>query len=118
MASELSGKSTRYLRGLGHDLSAVVNVGKEGVTESLVKATKDALLAHELIKVKVQPEAPIDRKTTATDLAEKTDAALAQVLGRTFLLFKRHPKKPKIALPDDKKVKKTQKASKPRKTGR
>ncbi|HEX7664962.1 MAG TPA: ribosome assembly RNA-binding protein YhbY [Polyangiaceae bacterium] len=121
MANELSGKATRYLRGLGHDLSPVVNVGKEGVTEALVKATKEALLAHELIKVKVQPEAPIDRKSTAADLAAQADAALAQVLGRTFLLYKRHPKKPKIAIPGEKPIEKeakSQKASKPRKTGR
>jgi RNA-binding protein len=75
-------------------------VGKEGVTEGLVAATRTALLTHELIKVKVQAEAPLDRKEAASQLAQRTESALAQVLGRTFLLYKRHPKKPKIVLPE------------------
>ncbi len=99
MSRELSGGAVRHLRGLGHALDAVVQIGKEGVTEGVIKATTAALLTHELIKVKVLSEAPIDRKEAATELAEKTDSSLAQVLGRSFLLYKRHPKKPKIVLP-------------------
>ena len=82
-----------------HDLAPVVHVGKEGITDALVAATSAALLTHELIKVKIQSEAPVDRKQAAAELAERTDSGLAQVLGRTFLLYKRHPKKPRIVLP-------------------
>ncbi len=99
MTTSLTGKAARHLRGLGHELSPVVSIGKEGLTDSVVAAAKSALLTHELIKVKVQPEAPTDRKLVAAELAEKTESALAQVLGRTFLLYKKHPKKPKIQLP-------------------
>lgn len=95
----LSGAAIRHLRGLGHDLKPVVMIGKEGVTESLAEAARAALLRHELIKVKVQSEAPVDRHDAAKSLADATDSTLAQVLGRTFLLYKRHPKKPKIVLP-------------------
>ena len=99
MTTSLKGKAARHLRALGHDLDPVLYVGKEGITDGVVAATKTALLTHELIKVKVQSEAPLDRKETASQLAERTESALAQVLGRTFLLYKRHPKKPKIVLP-------------------
>ena len=95
----LSGKAARHLRALGHDLSPVVSIGKDGITDGVVEATRAALLTHELIKVRVQTEAPMDRKEAASDLAVKTSSSLAQVLGRTFLLYKRHPKKPKIELP-------------------
>jgi len=99
VTTSLKGKAARRLRALGHDLAPVLYVGKEGITDGVVAATKTALLTHELIKVKVQSEAPEGRKETAAQLAERTESALAQVLGRTFLLYKRHPKKPKIALP-------------------
>ncbi len=99
MTTSLKGKAARHLRALGHDLTPVLYVGKEGITDGVVAATKTALLTHELIKVKVQSEAPLDRKEAAAQLAERTESALAQVLGRTFLLYKRHPKKPKIVLP-------------------
>ncbi len=95
----LSGKASRHLRALGHDLSPVVSIGKDGITDGLVEATRAALLTHELVKIKVQSEAPVDRKEVASELASKTSSSLAQVLGRTFLLYKRHPKKPKIMLP-------------------
>jgi RNA-binding protein len=98
-APPLSGAAIRHLRALGHDRAPVVMIGKEGLTPSLTKATNAALLTHELIKVKVQGEAPVDRKEAAEELARATEAVLAQILGRTFLLYKRHPKKPKIVLP-------------------
>ena len=99
MTTSLKGKAARHLRALGHDLTPVVYIGKAGITDGLVAATKTALLTHELIKVKVQPESPVDRKDAAAELAERSESGLAQVLGRTFLLYKRHPKKPKIVLP-------------------
>ena len=49
--------------------------------------------------MKVGTESPIDRKEAGPELATKTGATLAQVLGRTLLLYKRHPSKPKIELP-------------------
>jgi RNA-binding protein len=99
LPKKLSGKALRHLRALGHDLDPVIAVGKNGVTESLAKEAAHALEKHELIKVRVMQEAPVDRHEAAETLAEKTGAALAQVLGRTFLLYKRNDKKPKIVLP-------------------
>jgi RNA-binding protein len=95
----LQGKAARYLRSLGHELTPVVQIGKEGVTEGVVQATSRALLDHELIKVKVGTEAPEDRKDTLATLASSTAAELVQVLGRTGLLYKKHPEKPRIKLP-------------------
>jgi RNA-binding protein len=95
----VTGGGIRYLRGLGHHLDPVVQIGKDGITDALVAATSEALRTHELIKVKVGTESPIDRKEAGPELADKTGATLAQVLGRTLLLYKRHPSKPKIELP-------------------
>jgi len=41
----------------------------------------------------------VDEAEAAAELAERTESGLAQVLGRTFLLYKAHPRKPKIVLP-------------------
>lgn len=98
-STPLSGKATRHLRALGHHLEPVVHVGKEGITEGIVAATRAALLKHELIKVRIGQESPVDRKEAGPELAEATSSSLAQTLGRTLLLYKRHPKKPKIVLP-------------------
>lgn len=79
-------------------------LGKEGITETLIEATRAALKTHELIKVRVQSEAPIDRREAAQALADATESVLAQVIGRTFLLYKRAPKNPKIVLPKSSKT--------------
>ena len=99
MSVLLTGKQRRYLRGLGHHLDAVVHVGHEGVSDALVKQADAQLEAHELIKVRVADTAPEGRHDTAAALAEKTSAELAQVLGRTFLLYRRRKDKPAITLP-------------------
>ena len=90
----------RKLRGLGHELDPVLAIGKDGVSEGLVAACAAALLTHELIKVRVLAEAPVDRKEVAVELAKQTSSTLAQVLGRTFLLYQRTPKKPRLRLDD------------------
>lgn len=95
----LTGKAIRYLRGLGHHLHPVLQIGKEGVTDAVVEALEVQLKAHELVKVKVGSESPTDRKDVGPELATRAGAVLAQILGRTLLLYKRHPNKPKIELP-------------------
>lgn len=101
---ELTGQAARHLRGLGHALAPVVSIGKNGITDALVAQTARALLTHELVKVRVQGEAPVDRKEAGALLAAATRSALAQILGRTFLLYKPHPEKPRIVLPKGKKA--------------
>ncbi len=84
----LTGKQRRQLRALGHHLEPVVIVGQSGVTEGVVAAVAQALHDHELIKVKIN-EGPESRQEAAQKLAEGTGAELAQLLGRTALLFKK-----------------------------
>lgn len=95
---ELSGKQKRYLRGLGHHLKPVVMVGKEEVNSAVVATTEEALEQHELIKVKLQEGCISDRKSVAAELSEQTGAAVAQVMGRTILLY-RPAREPQITLP-------------------
>ena len=86
----------RRLRAAGHHLSAVVQVGKEGVTPPVLRQLDQALLDHELVKVKLGTETPDDRFASAEALLEGSPGAvLAQILGRTVLVSRRHPRKPR-----------------------
>lgn len=115
----LTGKQRRYLRGLGHHLHAVVQVGDAGVSEGVIAATAQALEDHELVKVRIADDRE-GREEAIEALAEGTGAEVAQVLGRTALLFKRRKKKPAIrfdgeVLPvDDEKPKRRPAAKKKR----
>jgi RNA-binding protein len=96
----LSGKQRRHLRALGHHLEPVVQLGKQGLSESAIAAVDAALAQHELIKVRVGTECPDDRHEIAERLAPAVKGEVAQVLGRTVLLYRRHPKEAKIELPE------------------
>lgn len=96
--SDLIGKDRRALRALGHHLKPVVQIGQHGLTGGLVEATLQALEDHELIKVKILEGAPVEKREVAQELAQATGAEVAQVLGRTILLYKPHPTNPKIGV--------------------
>jgi RNA-binding protein len=94
----LTGKQKRYLRGLGHGIKPVIMVGKGEISEALIKETDEALVSHELIKVKILESCLLDREVVAKGVADACMADIAQILGRTFLLYRR-AKEPKIELP-------------------
>jgi len=94
----LTGKQKRFLRGLGHELRPVIMVGKNEINESLVTEADSALSVHELIKVKILESCTMDRHEVAEAMAKACGADVAQVLGRTFLLYRR-VEEAKIELP-------------------
>lgn len=96
---ELTGPQRRYLRALGQRLGATLHVGHDGVSDAVVQQADAQLEARELIKVRVGDNAPEDRHETAESLAGRTGAHLAQVIGRTALLYRPRREDPTIVLP-------------------
>lgn len=94
----LNGKQRSALRALGHHLDPVVLVGKLGLNDALVAQVSEALAQHELIKVKVHRECPVDASDVATHLSASAKADIVQHVGRVLLFFRRNPKRPRIRL--------------------
>jgi RNA-binding protein len=95
-ALQLTGRQRKALRGLAHNLEPVVQVGQGGISAGVTQAIDAALLAHELIKVRLhQPE---DKKAAAQELADSSSAALCGLVGHTVILYRPHPEKPRIRL--------------------
>ena len=95
----LIGKQKRHLRSLGHALEPVLQIGKSGVTDAVIRAIDDALGHHELVKVRLGAECDEERRGLGARLASATRSELAQLLGRTLLVYRAHPEKPRIKLP-------------------
>ena len=95
----LTSTQKQFLKGLAHPLSALVQIGKEGVTDALAAAVDRALLDHELIKVRVRETSPLERRECGEALASSLRAAVVQEIGRVIVLYRRHPEKPTIVLP-------------------
>jgi RNA-binding protein len=93
-APVLTGRQRKALRGLAHRLEPVVLVGREGVTDAVVRAVGEALTAHELVKVRLHE--PEDKRADAQALADGAGAALCGLVGHTVILYRPHPERPKI----------------------
>jgi RNA-binding protein len=77
------------LRADAHKLKPVIIVGSQGITEALIKETGYALLAHELIKVKINAEDKPARKTAAIQLCEALNAEFIQLIGFIAIIYKK-----------------------------
>jgi RNA-binding protein len=98
--ADLTSKQRAFLRSLAHPLKPIVQIGKEGLTEEVASSLADAFQNRELLKVKVLESAPVDARDAAAELSKIVDGAHAvQVIGRTVVLYRRHPEKPEIRLP-------------------
>lgn len=92
-------KQRAYLRSLAHPLKPIVHIGKEGVTEATVSTLREAFNTRELLKAKVLETAPMSARETGEALAEQVEEAhVVQVIGRTIVLYRPHPERPKISL--------------------
>ena len=99
---EISENQRRFLRGRAHALKPIIQIGGKGLTEAVANETARALEDHELIKVRA---AGIDRgvrDALFTDLATRTGSALVHRIGHVAVLYRPHPSKPGMIIPDPK----------------
>ncbi|OGS42749.1 MAG: hypothetical protein A3K67_00480 [Euryarchaeota archaeon RBG_16_62_10] len=76
------------LRGAAQALRATVFVGKDGVTDAVLREIAAQLDKHGLVKVKLLPSFESDRKAAGDSLASVSGAVLIEVRGRTVVLAK------------------------------
>ena len=108
---ELTSKQRAQLRGLANSIDTILQVGKDGIGENLIKQANDALEARELIKGRVlDNNIEYDARSAAEELAVATRSDVVQVIGSKFVLYRETHSKPKekrIQLVKDTKKKKT-----------
>ena len=93
-------KQRAYLRSLANGIPSILQVGKDGITEALIKNIDEALDAREIVKVSVLETAPLSSKEAIEEVLGAIKGCEAvQVIGRKFVVYKRNLKEPKIILP-------------------
>ncbi|WP_297022807.1 ribosome assembly RNA-binding protein YhbY [uncultured Dialister sp.] len=95
----MTGKQKQYLKSQAVQLPAYVQIGKEGLTDTVIDSVKDVLLARELVKVKINQNSDEDIRDTADLLARDLDCEIVQIIGRNCVLFKQKEKKSHYELP-------------------
>ena len=94
----LTSKQRASLRSLSNDFQAIMQVGKGGVTENLLKTVSDALEARELIKLTVLENSGYTTKEAANEIAEALGADVVSVVGKKFVLYRESVNNKKIEL--------------------
>ena len=88
----LTSKQRASLRAQANGLDVLFQVGKGGVSDTLIAQTDDALRARELIKLRVLTEtSPVSAREAADALAAATSADVVQVIGGVMVLYRYNP---------------------------
>jgi RNA-binding protein len=96
----LKGSVRTYLRGLAHHLRPVVQLGKNGITESFLSEVNQALDVHELIKLKFVSFKE-QKKTLVKEIEAQTQSELLGLIGNIAIFYREQhdPEKRKIYIP-------------------
>ncbi|HST21966.1 MAG TPA: ribosome assembly RNA-binding protein YhbY [Blastocatellia bacterium] len=96
----LNPKQRQYLKGLAHSLKPILQIGKAGITDTVLRSIENLFNSRELLKVRVPDTAPEDADTSAEKIVSRLQSVeLVQVIGKTIVLYRPHPDKPEIKLP-------------------
>ena len=86
----MTSKERASWRAKANSLEAIIQIGKEGITDNLITQIDDTLDVRELIKIRVHLEtAPQTPKELAPLLAERLEAEVIQVIGGIIVLYRK-----------------------------
>ena len=94
----ITSKQRAKLKGMATTLNAIIQVGKGGITENLIKTVSDALEARELIKLTVLENSEYTPRQTADELAASVGADVVGVIGRKVILYRESVEHKRIEL--------------------
>ena len=90
--SKITTRMKRHVRHVLKDENPTIWVGKEGLTPQLIGEMGKQLQKNKMVKVRVLPAALQEDNTAqliASKAAEQTGAALVEVRGHVFILFRK-----------------------------
>jgi RNA-binding protein len=92
--SKITTKMKRHVRHKLKDEKPTLWIGKEGLTPQISNEIEKQLDKHKMLKVKILRSALQTEtvKLIASEAAEQASAALVEVRGHVFILYRRHKK--------------------------
>lgn len=76
------------LRSLGQTLPDLVIMGKNGLTETVVKQIEDNLNAYELVKIKVLPNANDEIMEIGEQIEDELNCEIVTIIGSKILVYR------------------------------
>ena len=91
----LSAAEKKELRGIAQRLKPHVHVGKQGLTETVIKEIETALIKNGLIKIRFETDRSV-MKQYQTEIAEKTRSEYVGGVGKVGAFFREMPEKESV----------------------
>lgn len=86
----LSNDKKKQLRSIAHHEKALIIVGKQGITDTLLESFENALLSHNLVKINILKTAPITVKELEEILVEEFSCEVISSVGRVLVVYRYH----------------------------
>ena len=94
----INSKQRAYLKSLANNIKPSFQVGKQGLTDSLIEELDAQLEYSELIKISVLDNSPADVGDIADEILEKTQSQFVQMIGGKLIIYRESKKHKKIEL--------------------
>lgn len=88
----LNNKQKSELRAMAQTRKPLFQIGKDGITENMIKTVGDSLEAHELVKLSLLKTCACSVNEAAIDISAATHSEVVQVIGRTCTLYRKSKK--------------------------
>ncbi|EXJ22869.1 RNA binding protein [Alkalibacterium sp. AK22] len=85
---KLTGKQKRFLRAEANSMSPIFQIGKNGLTEEMVREFEDSLENKELMKVQLLQNTEWTAKEAKAFIEEVSGITVVQTIGKVLVLFK------------------------------
>lgn len=95
----LTSKQRAFLRRQAHPLKPIAQIGKGGISQTVIFQVDTALTAREMVKGKVLNNCLLSVQEVAEKLADLCQAEIVQVIGNKFVLYRYNPENTLYLLP-------------------
>lgn len=84
----LSNADKKKLRSIAHEEKAIVQIGKNGITDTVLESFENALLAHNLVKINLLKSAPVTTDDVAQVLVDQFSVDVISNVGRVLIVYR------------------------------
>lgn len=85
----INAKERAKLKSLSHDYKPVINIGKNSITDEVIKAIDEALSSRELIKIKILNNNLDDQDDILENILTSLNADFVNHLGSIITIYRK-----------------------------
>lgn len=88
----MNSANKQSLKSKAHHLKPIVLIGSKGLTASVIEATNEALIAHELVKLRISHAEKKEKAHMVNALCNELQADIIQQIGNTATIYRPNDK--------------------------